>query len=60
MDELLGLLLVLEHQSVEVTGTPDLELGGSGVLLDDGRLDVLSAGQLDKLLDVLDFLGHFC
>jgi len=59
VDQLLGLLLVFDNQSVQISGSSDLELGlRSTVLLDGGRLDVLSAGQFEKFFDVLDFLRH--
>jgi len=59
VDQLLGLLLVLDNQSIQISGSSNLEFGlRSTVLLDGGRLDVLSAGQFQKFLDVLDFLGH--
>jgi len=58
--ELLGLLRVLEDESVEVTVAADLELGlaRDGALLDAGRGGVLAAADLNELLDVLDFLRH--
>lgn len=66
--QLLGLGSIVDDQGVLVTSTSDLELGlleflavGVDLLvhLDDSGLDIASSGQLDKLLDVLDFLGHF-
>lgn len=55
MDELLSLVVVLHSESVKVLGTSDLELGHSTILLDGGRLDVLSSGKLNEVLDVLNF-----
>lgn len=61
--QLLGLLLVVDNQSVLVLGASDLKLGLLGdlaaaadhlVCLDDRRLDVFSSGQLNELLDVFD------
>lgn len=68
MLQLLSLGSIVDNQSVVVAGTSDLELGlledlaaGVDLLvgLDDTRLNVRSSGQLDELLDVLDFLSHY-
>lgn len=55
MDQLLGLFLILDNQSVQVSCTSHLELGRSRVLLDSGRLDVGSSSKLEEEFDVLDF-----
>lgn len=61
--QLLGLTLVVDNQSVLVSGTSDLELGLLEDLtvsvkllvdLDNSRLDVSSSSQFDELLDVFD------
>lgn len=59
--QLLGLVIVLEHQSVEVLLASDLELDVVGllVLLDPRGGSVLPTADLDELLDVSDLLGHF-
>ena len=52
--KLLGLVGVLEDEGVDVAAASDLELDVVGllVLLDTGRLGVLSPADLDELLDV--------
>lgn len=57
LTELVSLLSVVEDQGVKVAGAPDLELGLGAVLLDAGRGSILSAGNLEEVLDVLDLLG---
>jgi hypothetical protein len=58
--ELLGLVVVLENQGVEVLLAADLELDVVGllVLLDPGGGSVLPAADLDELLNVGDLLRH--
>jgi hypothetical protein len=55
MDQLLGFLLVLDNQGVQVSSSSDLEFGLGRVLLDGGRLDVSSSSELEEKLDVLNF-----
>lgn len=55
MDELLGLVVVLDSEGVKVLRASDLELGDGAVLLDGGGLDVLSSGEFNEVLDVLNF-----
>jgi len=64
LHDLLGLVFVVDHQSVEVSGGSELELShiGSLVLLDSdlfglGEVLLLSPHNLDELLQILDFLG---
>jgi hypothetical protein len=49
--ELIGLLGVLEDESVQVALAADLELNGGGLLaaLDASRAGVLAAADLDEL-----------
>lgn len=67
--QLLGLVLIGNDQSVQVSGTSDFELGLLGNLagsvdllvnLDGGGLNVGSSGQLQELLDVFDFSLRVC
>ncbi len=48
--QLLGLLLVLDHERVEEPGAADLELGAVGVLLDLNALGILPPGFQKKVL----------
>ena len=56
MSKLGSLRLVLDNKSVEVTRTSDLELDRISVLLDTGRLSILSTGNFKELLDILNLL----
>ena len=58
--ELLGLLGVLQDESVEVPLAADLELDllGALVLLDARGRSIASPADLDELLDISDFLRH--
>lgn len=69
LDQLLGLTSVVDGQSVQVSGTTDLELGLSELLtvlvqllvnLNSSKLDIVSSGQFQELLDISNFSGHFC
>lgn len=61
--ELIGLLLVVQHEGVQVSATPDLEFDAGGVgslvvvLLDAGRFSTLPA-VLNELLDIVNLLRH--
>lgn len=59
--KLLGLVVVLQHQGVEVLLASDLELDVVGllVLLDPRGRSVLATADLDELLDISDLLRHF-
>ena len=59
MSELGSLRLVLDNKSVEITRTSDLELDRVSVLLDTGRLSILSTGNFKELLDILNLLRLF-
>ena len=59
MSELGSLRLVLDNKSVEITRTSDLELDRISVLLDTGRLSILSTGNFKELLDILNLLRLF-
>lgn len=56
MSKLEGLGLILDNKSVKILGTSDLELDTVRVLLDAGRLGILSAGNFKELLDILNLL----
>jgi hypothetical protein len=56
LSKLGSLGLVLDNKSVEVTRTSDLELDRISVLLDTGRLSILSTGNFKELLDILNLL----
>lgn len=56
LSKLGSLCLVLDDESVKVTRTSNLELGGIGVLLDAGGLSILSAGNFEELLNILNLL----
>jgi hypothetical protein len=56
LSELGGLGLILNNESVEVTRASDLKLDTVRVLLDAGRLGILSAGNFKELLDILNLL----
>lgn len=64
LHDLLSLVLVVDHQSVEVSGGSELEFSHVGpvVLLDSDlfglrEMLLLSSHDLDELLQILDFLG---
>lgn len=55
MTELLSLLGVSDNQGIQVLGTTKLELNVLvSVLLDAGRSSILSASDLQELLNVTD------
>lgn len=56
--DLVGLLLVGNHQSVKVLAAADLELGQASVLLHLDAASVLAGADGEKLLQVLDLAGH--
>jgi len=56
--KLLGLGSIVDDKGVQVTGAANLELGLAAVLLDTAGLGVLSASNLEELLNVLDLLRH--
>merc|ERR1712157_98074 len=57
--QLVCLLLVVDHQSVEEPGAPNLELNVVGVLLDLDAAGVLPPGLQEEVLDFLNLSGHF-
>jgi hypothetical protein len=59
--ELLGLVVVLQDEGVEVLLTADLELDVVGLLalLDARGGSIRPAADLDELLDIGDFTRHF-
>merc|ERR1719145_250140 len=57
--QLVCLLLIVDHQSVEKPGAPNLELNVFGVLLDLDAAGVLPPGLQEEVLDFLDLSGHF-
>ena len=59
MSQLLSLLGIGDNQSVQKTRATNLELGLIGALTDLDKLGVLTAGFLEKVADVGDFLRHF-
>lgn len=56
LSKLIGLGLILDNKSVEVTRTSDLELDIISVLLDASRLGILSTGNFKKFLNILNLL----
>jgi hypothetical protein len=56
LSELGSLRLVLDNKSVEITRASDLELDRVSVLLDTGRLSILSTGNFKELLNILNLL----
>ena len=58
--DLAGLLLVSDHQGVQVLAAADLELGDLLVLLHLDAAGVLAGADGEELLQVLDFTRHLC
>jgi len=56
LPELVCLLRVGDAKSVQVVGAPHLEFRGSRDLLDLHRASILPAGNVKKILDLLDLL----
>ena len=50
MLQLLGLLLILDYESVKEPGASNLELGAVGVLLDFDALGIFPAGLHEEVL----------
>lgn len=57
--DLAGLLLVSDHQGVQVLAAADLELGDLVVLLHLDAAGILAGADGEELLQVLDFARHF-
>merc|ERR1719259_1259710 len=57
--ELLGLLTILNHQSVQVSAASHLELGVGPVLLDLDGLGVFPSSRQQEIFDLLNLLRHF-
>ena len=51
MLQLLGLLLILDYESVKEPGASNLELGAVGVLLDFDALGIFPAGLHEEVLE---------
>jgi hypothetical protein len=56
--KLVSLRLVLNNKSVKVARTSNLKLDRIRVLLNASGFGVLSAGNFEKFLDILDLLRH--
>merc|ERR1712133_14814 len=57
--ELLGLLTILNHQSVQVSAASHLELGVGSVLLDLDGFGVFPSSRQQEIFDLLNLLRHF-
>jgi hypothetical protein len=56
LSKLGSLCLILDNKSVKITRTSNLELGRISVLLDASGLSVLSTGNFEELLNILNLL----
>lgn len=57
--DLVGLLLVLDDEGVQVAAAPDLELRLGRVLLHLDVAGILAAAHGEELLQVLDLTRHY-
>merc|ERR550537_1452936 len=58
LSELVGFVLILDHECVEVAAASDLKLGLHATAFNLHRLGILAASHLQKLPDLRDLLRH--